>query len=141
MKKFLKWMVAAVLVLAVLGGISFLMVSHMVGQAGRPVATQGEETLFHAGKYLTNLVDDGGRRFISVDVTLALSDARAGKELETRQAMLRDLVISVLRSKSYAELEGEGGMAALARELSDRINPLLKTGQVTRVFFTDFVIQ
>lgn len=136
------WVTVGLLALGAMAGVSYLVGSRLLAGGTRlPTSTDGEAVLYHAGKYLTNLMDDGGRRYISVDITLELSHARLARELDKRQAMLRDLVISVLRSKTYSELEGEGGMNTLSRELTDRVNNLVESGRVTRIFFTDFVIQ
>lgn len=140
--KFLMVLLAAVLALGVMGAVSYLVATRLVASPRQQaVSAAGELTLYHAGKYLTNLRDDGGRRYISVDVTLELSSPRLSRELETKKALLEHTIISVLRDKTYGELEGEGGMLALARDLADRINAVLESGKVQRIFFTEFLIQ
>ncbi len=141
-RKGVVWIAVGILVLGAMAGVSYLVGSRLLAGGTRmPTSANGEAVLYHAGKYLTNLRDDGGRRYISVDITLELSHDRLARELDRRQAMLRDLIISVLRSKTYGELEGEGGMNTLSRELTDRVNALVESGRVSRIFFTDFVVQ
>lgn len=140
--KLLLWLVIAALALGAMGGVSYLVGSRLLASSpGKQGAAQGDATLFAAGKYLTNLRDDGGRRYISVDITLELSHARMARELEGKKALLEHTIISVLRDKTYLELEGEGGMLALARDLTERINGISETGRVERIFFTEFLIQ
>lgn len=142
-RKVLLWLVLAALALAAMGGVSYLVGTRLlvpsVGRAGG--AAEGERVLYAAGKYLTNLRDDGGRRYISADITLELSSAATARELEEKKALLEHTIISVLRDKTYVELEGEGGMMELAGDLADRINGIVRTGRVERIFFTEFLIQ
>lgn len=142
MGKVLLWALVAMLALAAMGGVSYLVGSTLLASSGRVqgVADEGG-VLFHAGKYLTNLRDDAGRRYISVDITLELSHSRLARELEGKKPLLEHTIISVLRDKTYGELEGEGGMVALASDLMERINAMAQTGKVRRIFFTEFLIQ
>jgi len=140
--KFLMVLLVAVLALGAMGGVSYLVATRLVASPRQEGSgATGEPILYHAGKYLTNLRDDGGRRYISVDITLELSSPRMSKELEGKKALLEHTIISVLRDKTYGELEGEGGMLALARDLADRINAIVESGKVQRIFFTEFLIQ
>lgn len=141
--KLFLWLAIAVLALGAMGGVSYVVGSRLLASSTgkQGAAAQGDAVLFTAGKYLTNLRDNGGRRYISVDITLELSHARMARELEAKKALLEHTIISVLRDKTYAELEGEGGMLALARDLADRINRISETGRVERIFFTEFLIQ
>lgn len=136
------WLMVGVLALGAMGGVSYLVGSRLLASSGRQATAQAAEgVLFHAGKYLTNLRDDGGRRYISVGITLELSHSRMARELEAKKPLLEHTIISVLRDKTYGELEGEGGMLALARDLADRINAIAESGKVQRIFFTEFLIQ
>jgi flagellar basal body-associated protein FliL len=140
--KVLVVLLVAVLALGVMGAVSYLVATRLVASPRQQAAgPAGELILYHAGKYLTNLRDDGGRRYISVDITLELSSPRMSRELESKKALLEHTIISVLRDKTYGELEGEGGMLALARDLADRVNAILESGKVQRIFFTEFLIQ
>ena len=51
---------------------------------------------------------------------------------------MRDAVISLLTSRSYQELRKPEGMQTLRDDLKARINNLLATGKINRVFFTQF---
>ncbi|MDI6895079.1 MAG: flagellar basal body-associated FliL family protein [Bacillota bacterium] len=140
--KLVMWVLVGVVALGAMGGVSYLVATRLVASPPRQVAsTAGEAVLYHAGKYLTNLRDNGGRRYISVDITLELSTGRMSKELESKKVLLEHTIISVLRDKTYGELEGEDGMLGLARDLADRINGILESGKVQRIFFTEFLIQ
>jgi len=96
---------------------------------------------YRAGEFLTNLADNGGRRFIRVVVEFSVDDRLVTRELDQKSAAVADGILAVLRSKTLAEVEGAAGMEALARDIAARVNGLLKTGRVTRVFFVEFIIQ
>ncbi|GAB0056116.1 hypothetical protein SIID45300_00420 [Candidatus Magnetaquicoccaceae bacterium FCR-1] len=62
-------------------------------------------------------------------------------ELERRKPQLQDVILALLTSKSSRELQALEGKFRLREELLARINALLVNGSITRVYFTEFVIQ
>ncbi len=90
---------------------------------------------------IVNLADPSGRRYVKVTMTFELDSDAVKKEFEERLPQIKDLLITLLRSKTSAELNDPGGIFRLKEEIVSRINTLLVTGKVKRVYFTDFVIQ
>jgi flagellar FliL protein len=58
-----------------------------------------------------------------------------------RRSQVRDILISVLSSKTSKELKSPEGKEALKQELKERVNSVLAKGQIARVYFTEFAIQ
>lgn len=104
-----------------------------------PASPKNSHVVLQAGEITTNLRDPGGRRYIQVDVEIWLSDKKKAKEAEEKKAALRDAILSVLRSKSFDELSGSGGMEALRREIGRRLEPLLEAP--VEVYFKSFLLQ
>jgi flagellar FliL protein len=95
--------------------------------------------VLQAGEITTNLRDPGGRSYIQVDVEIWLSDKKKAKEAEEKKAAVRDVILSVLRSKSFDELSGSGGMEALRKEIGQKLEPLLEAP--VEVYFKSFLLQ
>ncbi len=106
--------------------------------------TGGEEArelgpVTHLDEFTINLSED--RRFVRVSIALEVNDSDVLEEIETRTPQIRDVVISIVRSKGYDDIRDEDGTRVLRRNIRDNINDKLSEGEVTNVFFTEFMIQ
>jgi flagellar FliL protein len=54
---------------------------------------------------------------------------------------LRDSILDLLTPKTYKELMDLAGKQRLREDIAGRVNNALSKGKVTRVYFTEFVIQ
>jgi flagellar FliL protein len=87
-------------------------------------------------------INDGERdRFLKLKPELELSDAAVAEELKARMPYIKDLVIGLLSSQTFSEIRTLEGKDMLREEMMVRLNALLKGGKVTRVFFTELVVQ
>ena len=117
---------------------------------GKPVYTRvaklvmpGPKLVMGAPKEFTaNLIDPGMKRYLRVKMTFEYVESKAlVKELDARDPQVRDAIIVVLRSKTVAELVGAEPTEQLRTELVTAINSVLSAGEVTDLYFTEFVIQ
>jgi flagellar basal body-associated protein FliL len=90
---------------------------------------------------VVNLVDPGNVRYVNCKIEVEVEDKELAALLTDRQAQLKDAAISLLGARTYEELAGLEGKTRLREELTARFNRLLPTGQVARIYFTEFVIQ
>ncbi|MBF0322372.1 MAG: flagellar basal body-associated FliL family protein [Magnetococcales bacterium] len=63
------------------------------------------------------------------------------EELDKRQPQIRDIILQLLTSKGTQELQAYDGKFKLREEILARLNAILSNGQITSVYFTEFVIQ
>lgn len=91
--------------------------------------------------FLVNLADPLGKRYIKLTFEVEMVSPEVGAELDAQNAKIRDAVIILLSSKSYADLAPTESKLVLQNELVDRLNRILGGPKITRVFFTDMVIQ
>jgi flagellar FliL protein len=91
--------------------------------------------------FLVNLADPLGKRYIRLTFQVEINSPEVAAEIDAQQPRIRDSVIMLLSSKSYADLAPMESKLTLQNELVDRINKVLGGPKVTRVFFTDMVIQ
>lgn len=97
--------------------------------------------MFKLEPFVVNLNEARGNSYLKATVELEMDSETLKAELEKRKAQLRDTVLQLLSSKSSQELRALEGKFRLRDELLSRINAMLVNGTVTRVYFTEFVIQ
>ena len=97
--------------------------------------------LFKMDTFIVNLTGDSGARYLKTTMQLELSDALVTEELMGRNPQVRDLILTLLSSKSFGEISSTAGKFALREEMVSRLNELLATGEVRQVYFTEFVVQ
>ncbi|MBF0401001.1 MAG: flagellar basal body-associated FliL family protein [Magnetococcales bacterium] len=91
--------------------------------------------------FVVNLNEPKGSRYLKTTIQLEMSSPELKAELDRRSAQLQDVILALLTSKTFQELQALEGKFRLREELLSRINALLVNGTVSRVYFTEFVIQ
>jgi len=101
--------------------------------------------------FIVNLIDDGrGPRFLKVEINFELEVPPGSKpeteppvkaELDSRANQVRDELLMLLTSKRQTDIESSDGKRILRDEIFTRINKILVTGSIRKVFFTEFVVQ
>ncbi|MCX7982195.1 MAG: flagellar basal body-associated FliL family protein [Syntrophales bacterium] len=90
---------------------------------------------------IVNLADQGGERYIKVSMQFELNSPEVAKELDLVKPKIKDMAIDLLSSKTYAELADNAGKQRLREELMFKANSIITQGKITKVYFTEFVIQ
>ena len=89
---------------------------------------------------LVNLADPLKQRYLRLDFTLVLDTEKTQLEVEKRKAQIRDIVISICRTKTSEKLREKEGNSNLRNEILSAINAILPEGKVLDIFFTDFIV-
>ena len=139
-----KWVIitlAAVAIIAVGGiaGFHFFAKS----ESKKPDAKQPPAVVsfWPMDAFVVNIADTNGERYLKIVVQLEVSGASVVPELEQLKPRLRDSILDLLTTKSYKELMDSAGKQRLREDIAGRINNILSSGKVTKVYFTDFVVQ
>jgi flagellar FliL protein len=104
-------------------------------------------TMYRLDTLIVNLADHGGKRYLRVTMELELKanedyDAvEVVEEIEKRMPQLRDTILMILPSKQYSDISTTAGKIILRDELMGKLNSHLKTGLISTIYFTEFVIQ
>ena len=142
-KSKLKWIIMAVVILVVvaagtIAGFYFFTKA----EVKKPVAEKPAViTIWPMEAFIINIAETNGERYLKIVVQLEVSDPDVVKELEQLKPRLRDSILDLLTPKTYKELMDLAGKQRLREEIAGRINNILQRGKVTKVYFTDFVIQ
>ena len=120
-----------------------------VEQAEKKQTKHGEGKDGEAGGGLVYAIKDivinpagtAGSRFLSVSFGLDLANAGVQAELEQREALVRDALITIMSSKTVAQLTDTREKEITRLQIKKRLSDLLETGDIRAVYFTDFVLQ
>lgn len=96
---------------------------------------------FAMDDFLVNLDGEDTNRYLKVNLVVEVKDEKTLEELTARLPQLQDMTITLLSSRSWAELRGADGKYRIREELKYRYNKVLTKGKVSRIYFTTFVIQ
>lgn len=91
--------------------------------------------------FLVNLADPLGRRYLKMTLDVELVNQEAAELLNERSPKVRDAIILLLSSKSYADVQTFESKLLLKKEIVERLNLILGGARVRNVYFTDMVIQ
>ncbi len=97
--------------------------------------------MFPLDAFTVNLLSESGRRYLKVEMNIELDGEELGVELESKTAVVRDVIIRLLSSKSLEEISTAKGKDKLKEQIVDQLNMRLKDGHINNVYFTEFVIQ
>jgi len=146
--------VAVFIFMGAIGGGFFMLWSKMsqMNAAGSDVAAQneteeGEEEggmigpMYSLDSFVVNLAEEGNNRYLRVTMELELDNETLKTEIAQRLPQIRNAILMILPSKMAADINTVDGKVALRDQVMDEINNFLTTGEVTNIYFTEFVIQ
>jgi len=97
--------------------------------------------MFPLDTFTVNLLSDSGRRYLKVQMNLELDGEELAAELESKTAVVRDVCIRLLSSKTLEEISTAKGKEKLKEQIVNQLNLRLRDGNVRQVYFTEFVVQ
>ena len=89
--------------------------------------------------FLVNLSGSRGRKLVKINMELEMSSAEAQEEVEKIKPKIRDYIIIIVSSKSYAEISTKEGKDSLRDEIKNQVNLFLTKGRINKVYFTEFL--
>jgi len=98
-------------------------------------------TIYTIKDIIINPAGTGGTRFLSVSFAFDLESEELKAELETREPVIRDALITILSSKTVAQLTDPRQKEIARYQIKKRISDLMKTDELAGVYYTDFVLQ
>ncbi|ABB33315.1 flagellar basal body-associated protein FliL [Geobacter metallireducens RCH3] len=108
---------------------------------GKEGAAGAAANIFPMEPFIVNIYDGQELRYLRVKVEFETASADAKKEIELRQAPLRDAILVLLTTKTLQDVQDLQGKNQLRDEIMVAVNKILPPGKVSKVYFTDFVVQ
>ncbi|HKK01777.1 MAG TPA: flagellar basal body-associated FliL family protein [Desulfuromonadales bacterium] len=110
------------------------------GAEGKPASLVGP--MIAIPSFISNILDkNGGTRYLKAAITLEADNAGTVAEIKERMPQIKDAILMLVSNKTFDDLRDLQGKMQLRAELLGRVNGILKTGKVTNIYFTDFVVQ
>lgn len=151
-----------VFLLIIIGAIAYLMFSGSPEENPTPqtenqtqtmqtpkktnsVAARGSDytnigVMYPLAPFTLNLLSDGGARYVKCTIQLEQNVETLTPELDKKSAIIRDIIIRTLTSKTFEEVSTTKGKERLKDELTGKINEVLTDGFIKNIYFTDFVV-
>ena len=101
----------------------------------------GESLLYTIEDIVINPAGTGGSRFLSVSFGFELQSPQMLADFKSRDAMIRDALITILSSKTVAQLTDVRQKEIIRYQIKKRVSELMKTDAIAGVYYTDFVLQ
>ena len=101
----------------------------------------GEATIYSIKDIVINPAGTGGSRFLSVSISFELDSPEMAAEFEGRDPVIRDALITILSSKTVAQLTDTKQKEITRYQIKKRVSRLMETEEVAGVYYTDFVLQ
>ena len=137
-----------VIVLLLAGGGGFFAYTQSSGDdkggeggAGGDGAAGGPVFVHEIKGLLVNLNDPSGDRYLRTTIVLKLASEAMAAEVVAKEAEIRDILITYLSALRFAQTQGAKGKEQIRRGIKGQIDHQLRTGKLSAVFFTDFVVQ
>lgn len=90
--------------------------------------------------FLVNVSGSRGRKLVKINMELEVTNAEVQEEVEKIKPKIRDYIIIIASSKTFNEISTREGKDALREEIKNQINLFLTKGQITKVYFTEFIL-
>ena len=90
---------------------------------------------------IVNPADTDGKRLLLTSVGLDVPQQTMEEELKTREAMVKDVIISTLSSKTIPELNNTAYRDTLKEAISHKVTTLIPAVKVNNVYFSKYIIQ
>lgn len=91
--------------------------------------------------FIANLADEDGKRYLKATLQLEFFDAKVPDEFHARLPLIRDLLLTLFTSKTFAEIRTPQGKTVLREEIVNRLNRAMRKDVVKAVYFTEFIVQ
>ena len=151
-KKVVAVMAAVMVLFMALVGGGFYMMWMKIAALAPPeeiteedMAEEGQMTavgeMFPLDTFVVNLADSNGKRYLRATLQLELAPEQAVETFEQRLPQIRDVILTILPTKTFEDIRTVAGKSALREEILQRLNTLLNVEAVANIYFTEFVIQ
>jgi flagellar FliL protein len=137
--------IGALVFLVVVGAAAWFLMPRLTGGGAaahpEPPPELPVKATVPLGSVIVNLGPPEAKHYLKVGVELGVTSFKEAKEVEEKKAQILDLVITVLSTTPIETLGSGEGRLELKRSLVERMHEELRLEHVSRVYFTEFLIQ
>jgi flagellar FliL protein len=111
------------------------------GKGSEKGAPDAEDAIVALDTFVVNLADENAQRYLKVTMKVEFFGPEAPPRFAARQAQIRDLLLSLLGSKTVADVRTIEGKQQLRDEVMARISRVIEEDVVKAVYFAEFIVQ
>lgn len=89
--------------------------------------------------FVINVKAKGGKADLKFEVSFEMGNKDLNPELDQKTPQIRDLIITMVSSKSIEEISTSVGQDKLKNQMKQRINRILKEDKIRNIYFSTFV--
>jgi flagellar FliL protein len=99
-------------------------------------------TLVAVPEFTTNISDSAGNRYLKVEVSVELGDKKnaEAEKVKTFMPIVRDSILTILSSKTVADLDVRN-RSNIKQEIQNDLNNKLGKDFIKNIYFTNFIMQ
>ena len=91
--------------------------------------------------FIANLADEDVTRYLKATFQVEFRGAAVPPGVDARLPQIRDLLLTLLTSKTFDDIRTPEGKQQLREEIIARVNSVLDRDLVRTVYFTEFIVQ
>jgi len=110
-------------------------------EGGHAEGKGGGSTIYPLEPFIVNIYDGQEIRYLKLKVEFDMANSEVKPELDAKVAPLRDAILILLTTKTMQEIQDLQGKNTLREQILSAANRVVSAGKVTKVYFTDFVVQ
>jgi flagellar protein FliL len=110
-------------------------------EGGHGEAKLGSGTGYPLEPFIVNIYDGQEIRYLKLKVEFEMANSEVKGDLDGKVAPLRDAILILLTTKTMQEIQDLQGKNTLREQILGAVNKIIPPGKVTKVYFTDFVVQ
>jgi flagellar FliL protein len=111
------------------------------GGAPAAAGAAGVANIFPLEPFIVNIYDGQELRYLKVRIEMEMVGAGVKAELDMRLAAIRDSILVLLSTKTLQDIQDVQGKNQLKDEILAALNKLIPPGKISKIYFTDFVVQ
>ena len=140
-------LVLGLVALALLGGGGLAFTQYGLLAQAAPGGAEADDARPAYGAFtelkglIANPAGTGGTRYLAVSIGFETDGPEVIAELERKEIVVRDAVLSRLSQRTASELSAIDRREALKEELRATVNDVLQEGAIRRLYFTQYVLQ
>ena len=100
-----------------------------------------EDAIVALDTFVVNLADENAQRYLKVTMKVEFFGDEVPARFSQRRPQIRDLLLSLLGSKTVADVRTIEGKQQLRDEVIARITRVLEDDVVKAVYFAEFIVQ
>lgn len=114
---------------------------HGGGEGAKEGGKEGVSNIYPLEPFIVNIYDGQELRYLKVKVEMEMATPALKSELDARLAPIRDAVLVLLSTKTLQDIQDVQGKNQLKDEILTAVNKQITSGKITKIYFTDFVVQ